>query len=132
VDDAPRAEQSGSSERAAFVACGDHDDRWRSGQGRQLCQQSEPSTSRHDEVGEDEVDRFRSQEVQRLLGRLGASDTVAGVGGDAGDQLPDCRVVVHDEHAVLHGCSFRPLPASRARAVPVRLAPESQPNVNCE
>jgi len=72
VDDAPRAEQSGSSERAAFVACSDHDDRWRSGQGRQLRQQLEPSRSRHAEVGEDEVDRFRSQEVQRLLGRLGA------------------------------------------------------------
>src|SRR5262249_50051093 len=32
VDDAPRAEQSCSSERAPVVACSDHDDRWRSGQ----------------------------------------------------------------------------------------------------
>jgi len=29
------------------------------------------------------------------------------VGSDAGDQLADGPVIVHDEHAVLHGCSFR-------------------------
>jgi hypothetical protein len=41
--------------------------------------------------------------MECLLGRLGAQDMVTGVGGDAGDELADDRVVVDHEHAVSHG-----------------------------
>src|SRR5262249_48397103 len=42
LEDAPRAEQPGRSERGTIVACRDDDDGWRGGQRRQLRQQSEP------------------------------------------------------------------------------------------
>ena len=80
---------------------GHRDDRQARPASVQRVDQLEPGdASRHVDVGQDDGNVFALDQPHRLLGRGGDDNAVPCLGEDPCDQLPDCRLVIDDQHTL--------------------------------
>ena len=68
-----------------------------------LLEERHPVDLRHLQVGDDEIDVMLSEHRQALLAVLGDHDVVAVARELRGQDLPQVRLVVDDEHLLLLG-----------------------------